>query len=334
MKEVKMYTHIFETITDDNTAYWLGFLTADGSVNTKRLQIGLANKDKEHLEKFKTFLNTNAQITERYMGCQNGKKYLTNFIEINSIDLIKDLAKYSIVPRKTYLDVDFLSFIDEPYKFSYICGYLDGDGWIACSNKSVNFGFCGNHKTMVSISEYLNQKYDYHFSISQYKKSPTTYYFQTWTYKILQQFLTDYCELYGKCDLLERKYEKAITVLEILYFKSHISSSLRQYKSRTIKPEEPKELPIIICPICGIEFHPLYLNQKYCSQKCSHIEQQRTDRPDRNTLKSEIRSTPFLQLGLKYSVSDNAIRKWCKSYGLPYQTAVIKKMTDEEWEKA
>ena len=36
-KEVKMYTHIFETITDDNTAYWLGFLTADGSVNTKRL---------------------------------------------------------------------------------------------------------------------------------------------------------------------------------------------------------------------------------------------------------------------------------------------------------
>lgn len=334
MKEVKMYTHIFETVTDDNTAYWLGFLTADGSVNTKRLQIGLANKDKEHLEKFKTFLNTNAQITERYMGCQNGKKYLTNFIEINSIDLIKDLAKYSIVPRKTYLDVDFLSFINEPYKFSYICGYLDGDGWITYTDKSICFGFCGNQKTMISISEYLNKKYDYHFSVSQYKKSPTTYYFQTQTYKILQRFLTDYCELYGKCDLLERKYENAITILEILYFKSHISPSLYQYKSRKIGQKELKELPVIICPICGIEFHPLYPNQKYCSQKCSHIEQQRTSRPDRETFKNEIRSTSFLQLSKKYGVSDKAISKWCKSYGLPHQMRVIKKMSDEEWENS
>ena len=140
----------------------------------------------------------------------------------------------------------------------------------------------------------LNKKYDYHFSVSQYKKSPTTYYFQTQTYKILQRFLTDYCELYGKCDLLERKYENAITILEMLYFKSHISPSLYQYKNRKIGQKQLKELPVIICPICGIEFHPLYPNQKYCSQKCSHIEQQRTNRPDRETFKNKIRSTSFL----------------------------------------
>lgn len=268
------------------------------------------------------------------MGCQNGEKYLTNFIDISSVDLIKDLSKYNIVPRKTYLDIDFLSFIDEPYKFSYICGYLDGDGWITCTDKSICFGFCGNQKTMISISEYLNKKYDYHFSVSQYKKSSTTYYFQTQTHKILQCFLTDYCELYGKCDLLERKYENAITILEILYFKSHISPSLYQYKNRKTRKEELKELQVITCPICGIEFRPLYPNQKYCSQKCSHINQQRVERPNRETFKSEIRSIPFLQIGKKYGVSDNTIRKWCKFYSLPYQTAIIKKMTDEEWESA
>ena len=329
-----MRENAFQNILDENTAYWLGFLTADGSISKTTIQIGLANKDKAHLEKLRDFLEVDRPIYERYTKCSNEKEYLSDYLTFSSRKMVDDLAQYSIVPRKTYLDVDFLSFINEPYKFSYICGYLDGDGWITYTDKSICFGFCGNQKTMISISEYLNKKYDYHFSVSQYKKSPTTYYFQTQTYKILQRFLTDYCELYGKCDLLERKYENAITILEMLYFKSHISPSLYQYKNRKIGQKELKELPVIICPICGIEFHPLYTNQKYCSQKCSHIEQQRTNRPDRETFKNEIRSTSFLQLSKKYSVSDKAISKWCKSYGLPYRMRVIKKMTDEEWKKA
>ena len=32
-----MRENAFQNILDENTAYWLGFLTADGSVNTKRL---------------------------------------------------------------------------------------------------------------------------------------------------------------------------------------------------------------------------------------------------------------------------------------------------------
>ena len=34
-----------------------------------------------------------------------------------------------------------------------------------------------------------------------------------------------------------------------------------------------------------------------------------------------------------YGVSDAAIRKWCKSYDLPYQSLKIKKISDEDWEK-
>ena len=41
----------------------------------------------------------------------------------------------------------------------------------------------------------------------------------------------------------------------------------------------------------------------------------------------------FLQIGKKFNVSDNTVRKWCDSYGLPRRVSDIKGYTDEEWEK-
>ena len=34
---------------------------------------------------------------------------------------------------------------------------------------------------------------------------------------------------------------------------------------------------------------------------------------------------------LDYGVSDNAVRRWCKQYKLPYKIKDIKYYTDEEW---
>ena len=50
-------------------------------------------------------------------------------------------------------------------------------------------------------------------------------------------------------------------------------------------------------------------------------------------LKEQIRNTPFSHLGNLYGVSDNAVRKWCKSYNLPSRVGDIKNITDEEWVK-
>ena len=36
-------------------------------------------------------------------------------------------------------------------------------------------------------------------------------------------------------------------------------------------------------------------------------------------------------IGKQFGVSDNAVRKWCKKYGLPQKVSEIKKYTDEEW---
>ena len=32
-----------------------------------------------------------------------------------------------------------------------------------------------------------------------------------------------------------------------------------------------------------------------------------------------------------YDVTDNTVRKWCKSFNLPYKSNEIKSMSDEDW---
>lgn len=66
---------------------------------------------------------------------------------------------------------------------------------------------------------------------------------------------------------------------------------------------------------------------------CLNFSQRTVERPTREELKEMIRSSNFAAIGRFYGVRDNTIRKWCKAYDLPQKSRVIKKMTDEEWEK-
>ncbi len=51
----------------------------------------------------------------------------------------------------------------------------------------------------------------------------------------------------------------------------------------------------------------------------------------REELKNLIRNTSFVQIGKKYNVSDNAIRKWCDKFNLPRKKSDINSYSDEEW---
>lgn len=51
--------------------------------------------------------------------------------------------------------------------------------------------------------------------------------------------------------------------------------------------------------------------------ECSALHQQKVARPTKEELYNELLNNSFLAVGRKYGVSDNAIRKWCKKYGLP-----------------
>lgn len=92
--------------------------------------------------------------------------------------------------------------------------------------------------------------------------------------------------------------------------------------------EESKTALVKQCEICG---KPISKYAKYCTD-CFAKQRQIVERPSREQLKYDIRHMPMLQVGKKYNVSDNAIRKWCSKMNLPNKVSEIKSYTDEEWE--
>ena len=81
------------------------------------------------------------------------------------------------------------------------------------------------------------------------------------------------------------------------------------------------------CIDCGKEIDVKATRCSVCAAKQSRV----CERPSRETLKQLIRTTPFTKIGAQYGVSDNSVRKWCDSYGLPRKAAEIKKISDKDW---
>lgn len=65
---------------------------------------------------------------------------------------------------------------------------------------------------------------------------------------------------------------------------------------------------------------------------CAHKRSRKVERPSRKELKEMIRSMPFTEIGRIYGCTNSAIRKWCKTYKLPYHREEIDNFTDNEWE--
>jgi hypothetical protein len=75
---------------------------------------------------------------------------------------------------------------------------------------------------------------------------------------------------------------------------------------------KPKWKKPSYCDICG---RTLQMQQKSrCSAKCRSVGSLR--KPPRETLEEDLRSKSLLAVGKKYGVSDNAVRKWMRRYGL------------------
>lgn len=74
------------------------------------------------------------------------------------------------------------------------------------------------------------------------------------------------------------------------------------------------------CIDCG---KPICRGSKRCVV-CKGIRKRKVDRPSKEELKDLIINLSFVKIGEIYGVSDNAVRKWCKSYGLPYTRKCIK----------
>lgn len=140
----------FSSICSEEQAYWLGFITADGFLNynlkngTYELGIELNSMDFQHLVKFKNFLQSNAPVIIRrrhfniIAGKVSNKDLYTARIRIYSKQIIEDLIKLKIYPKKTKVGIYYLETLPEELQRHYIRGFFDGDGsiwWKTAYNK-------------------------------------------------------------------------------------------------------------------------------------------------------------------------------------------------------
>ena len=200
----------FKEIDTPEKAYWLGFLAADGC-NYQRetnasVLINISRIDREHLEKFKTFMNTNAEIIDHTQNQGFSNNTLMSKIVLNSKDLSNDLADKGIVPRKSLILEP--PKIDSQYFFPYILGQFDGDGSIQATKQNLwGISFEGTKETLEWINSLLNVTT--HLE-KRKEDNSNNYYIRCGgiekPYKILKQ-------LYDSCNVhLDRKYDKFKTL--------------------------------------------------------------------------------------------------------------------------
>lgn len=141
------------TIDDDffkfqthDMAYILGLIAADGSIALKEnaISIQLRDYDSEILEKIKKVLKSSRPID--YYTDSKGISYAK--LQFWSKTIKDDLAKYNIVPKKTFI-LMLPTFLAEEYWISYIRGYFDGDGCITQHDGTIAFSIEGASKPII-----------------------------------------------------------------------------------------------------------------------------------------------------------------------------------------
>lgn len=130
--------NVFETIDTEEKAYWLGFLYADGYVNTQRgIELTLKEDDIKHIEKFKSFLKSEQPI--RYIAAT--KAYT---LRVYSTKLSKDLTNLGCHQNKS-LTLKFPTESQVPKNLihHFMRGYFDGDGTICKGQGQYRFSVIG-----------------------------------------------------------------------------------------------------------------------------------------------------------------------------------------------
>lgn len=157
----------FSNIDTYNKAWVLGFLMADGSITPNRncIKIALSTRDKHILEDIKKELKIERNVKDSLTN--NG--FEVSALAWSSLQQKTDLAKYGIVPQKTYKECHLPLFDDKKYTLAFILGFMDGDGSISVSKEGyLRLRFCGYRDELLKdIRDFLYQEYQIHYSFSK-----------------------------------------------------------------------------------------------------------------------------------------------------------------------
>jgi Mor family transcriptional regulator len=147
--------HAFDVIDNEEAAYWLGFIAADGNVSNGRLRIGLSTKDADHVRKFAGWLAPSMPI---YTGTNNHGRPVST-VDIGSKYLVETLGTHGIVPRKTYV-MKRLPSVPHALMRHLIRGFIDADGYLSLRVEAgARFGVVAlNREIVAEIQDWFIQE--------------------------------------------------------------------------------------------------------------------------------------------------------------------------------
>ncbi len=146
----------FASVEEEVTAYWLGFLYADGSVWVRRdgaekqLRVFLKASDRLHLEKLANWLDASSLVKQ-------DRRYGTVGFSLYSKQLADDLIALGCTPRKSLelgLDVP-TAHMSPNLVHHFIRGFFDGDGTVHAGDGSPVLGFCGQSSFLSTIESII-----------------------------------------------------------------------------------------------------------------------------------------------------------------------------------
>ena len=141
-------------------------------------------------------------------------------------------------------------------------------------------------------------------------------------------------------------YKVLCPVCKVNFMNKEASQCRECYKKEQRKPKIAKEELFKILKtnsytsaglILGVDkdtvsrWHKYYVNKENQENETKMIGSDKA--PSRDVLKTKIKTESFVQIGKEYNVSDNSVRRWCDTYGLPRHKKEINTYSDEEWEK-
>ena len=142
-KRAKRYNNLSVLLEETpETYYWIGFLLADGHFdNGKRIIVGLAEHDRDHLEKFAKYIGYKGTISLVKKGPYSAVKLSAMDTEVVG----KLCEKFDIKSNKTHNPPESLSWIPEDLFLCLLAGLIDGDGNIS--------NFCGRKDVFIRLKQ-------------------------------------------------------------------------------------------------------------------------------------------------------------------------------------
>lgn len=157
-KNRNLNENFFETIDNEEKAYFLGLVYTDGSVriikNSKQLRISLQLQDEEIIKKFLKCLNSDVKLLyDKRIG-----KEAVGF-EIVNEKLVNDLIKLGVVPNKTYKS-KHLPIVPEDFLIPFLRGLFDGDGILSYKENynEASVGFVSySYSVVYEFQQYIDK---------------------------------------------------------------------------------------------------------------------------------------------------------------------------------